>query len=186
MSAAELSIHLFGASVVALLAAYVYQLFWGAHSSQQQRLGPGSGSLGQRRFRELTLRVDEVPAGTSAAQLESELQSMIAASPDLRGQLDSFVVRSLAPRDYTYVRATLTVGTLLPEDQLLVRLQRASKEFPYRFDYTFHGVLSLCEVASGVNYESTKNIGLTTVSDRALVPLRANNSRTASSAADCK
>ncbi|KAK7971459.1 hypothetical protein PG989_016475 [Apiospora arundinis] len=175
MSAAELPTYLLlMASVVAFLAAYMYQLVWGA----------GNGSLSQRRSCELILRMDKVPAEKSATELERELRFIIAAHPDLQGQLDSVVVRSLVPRDDTYARAILTVGTLLPEDQLLACLQRASKEFPYHIDYTSCGIQPLGKDASGVNCEYTTNTGLTTVPGKRLVPLAANNSGTASSAVD--
>lgn len=145
------------ASLVALLAACVYQLVWGAHSSQQRRPAsrPASGhdAPRQQRSRELTLRVDEIPAGTSTTKVETDLQSIIGTNPELEGQLDDLVVRSLTPRDRTCACATVTLRTLLPEKQLLDSLQRASKELPYRYDCTFYGITPLYEDADGASCE---------------------------------
>ncbi|KAK8862169.1 Protein SERAC1 [Apiospora arundinis] len=140
---------LVGASIIVLLSAYLYQLFWGAHSSQRQMAGSGGGIPHQRRFRNLTLRVDLIPISTSSAELESELKSIIAGNPDLRGQLDDLVVRSIAPRDCTYACATVTGKALLPEEQLLARLQNASEALPYQYDCAFYGITPLYEDASG-------------------------------------
>ncbi|KAK2031148.1 hypothetical protein LX32DRAFT_637474 [Colletotrichum zoysiae] len=137
------------ASVVALLAACIYHWLWGPHLSQQQRTSLNGNTQHQRRFRDLTLRVDLVPPGKSFKELESELKSVIAGSPDLQGQLDDLVVRSITPRDRTCVCATATVRTLLPEEQLLARLQQASKAYPYRYDCAFYGITPLYEDASG-------------------------------------
>lgn len=144
---------LVGASVIALLGACVYQLFWGAHSLQQQRAGCGGDTRHRRPFRDLTLRVDLVPTGTSSKELESKLKSIMAGDPDFKGQLDDLVVRSIAPRDGTCVCATVTLRTLMPEEQLLARLQHASKAFLYRYDSAFHGVTPLYEDAGGAHCE---------------------------------
>ncbi|KAJ1328039.1 dynein assembly factor with WDR repeat domains 1 [Microdochium nivale] len=96
MSAADLPTPFFlGVTVVVLLAAYTYQLLWGAHSSRQQRFGPSRNTLAQRRSGESTSCVDEVPARTSATKPESELQSIITGSPRFRGQPDAFVDSSI-------------------------------------------------------------------------------------------
>ena len=143
---------LVGTSVLALVAACLYQQCWGARSPQRPRY-PGSDTRDQQRFRELTLRVDEIPTGTSAAELESELQSILAASPDLQDQLDGLAVRSLTPRDCTCACATITARTRLLPDQLLARLHHASKKSPYRFDCTFYGITPLYEDPAGVHCE---------------------------------
>lgn len=141
------------ASVVALLAAYIYQWFWGAHFSKRQRPGSNSDTRHQRRFRDLTFRVDLVPTGTSSKELESKLKTIIAGNPDLQGQLDGLVVRSITPRDRTCVCATVTVKTLLPEEKLLALLQHASKAYPYRYDCAFYGITPLYEDAGGAQCE---------------------------------
>ncbi|KAK2041770.1 hypothetical protein LZ31DRAFT_597012 [Colletotrichum somersetense] len=78
-----------------------------------------------QHFRHLTLRVNQVPLGKSLKELESEL------------------------KDRTCVCATVTVRKLLPQEQLLARLQQASKAYPYRYDCVFYGITSLYEDASG-------------------------------------
>ncbi|KAK8859532.1 Protein SERAC1 [Apiospora arundinis] len=145
---------LVGASVIVLLTAYIYQLFWGAHSPQRQMAGSGGNIPHQRRFRNLTLRVDLIPTGTSSKELESELKSIMARSPDLRGQLDDLVVRSIAPRDRTCACATVTGRALLSEEHLLTRLQDSSKAFPYRYDCAFYGITPLYEDASGAQCDA--------------------------------
>lgn len=144
---------LVGASLLALLGSSIYQLFWGAHPPKQQRAGSGGHTQPQRPFRDLTLRVDLIPTGTSSKELESGLKSIIIRDPDLQGQLDGLVVRSIAPRDITCVCATVTLRTLMPEAQLLARLQQSSKAFPYRYDSTFYGITPLHEDAGGAHCE---------------------------------
>lgn len=139
--------------IVIVLAACIYQLGWGAHSSRPQRPGSGGDALGQRRSRELTLCVDGIPAEKSTAQVENELRSIIATNPELQGRLGDLVVRSLTPRDCTYACATVTLWTLLPEKQLLDSLKRASKELAYRYNCTFYGITPLYEDADGAHCE---------------------------------
>ncbi|KAK1991103.1 hypothetical protein LX36DRAFT_753802 [Colletotrichum falcatum] len=100
-------------------------------------------------FRDVTLRVDLVPPGKSFKELENELKSVVAGSPDLQGQLDALVVRSITPRDRTCICATVTVRTMLIEELLLARLQQASKAYAYRYDCAFYGLTPLYEDASG-------------------------------------
>ncbi|KAK8132019.1 hypothetical protein PG999_000192 [Apiospora kogelbergensis] len=84
----------------------------------------------------------------------------MAGDPDFKGQLDDLVVRSIAPRDGTCVCATVTLRTLMPEEQLLARLQHASKAFLYRYDSAFHGVTPLYEDAGGAHCDVVAVPGL--------------------------
>ena len=140
---------LIAVSVVALLAACAYQLGWGAHSSQQQRSRSGD----QQRPRELTLRVDGIPTRTSITEVQNNLQSIIAADPDLQDQVDEVIVRSLAPQDNSWACATVTARTRVPESQLLARLNHAGKTIEYDFDCAFYNITPLYEDPNGVDYE---------------------------------
>ncbi|KAI1330215.1 hypothetical protein F5Y16DRAFT_31561 [Xylariaceae sp. FL0255] len=142
---------LWGVTVLLLLAAGYYQLLLRAHSTQRSRATTDRETQRQHAAQDLTLRVDLVPTGTSCEDLQEQLRSIIASSPELQGSLEALVVRSIAPRDSACACATVTIRALLPVDQLLARLRHAGKAFPYRYDCTFHGITPLYEDVGGVH-----------------------------------
>lgn len=108
----------------------------------------------KRPLRELTLRIDDVPAQIPQALLEKNLKSVTDLPvDDLRSALDGLIVRSLVRRDDRFSCATVTVTTSLPEERFLKALKEClkSRGFLYRCDCNFYGITPLYECQGSAN-----------------------------------
>lgn len=109
----------------------------------------------KRPPKELTLRIDDVPAETPQALLEKNLKS-ITDRPvdDLRSALDGLIIRSLVRRDNRFSCATVAITTSLPEERILKALQDClkSRGFLYRCDCNFYGITPLYEGEGNADY----------------------------------
>lgn len=108
----------------------------------------------KRPPKELTLRIDDVPAETPQALLEINLKSITDLPvDDLRSALDGLIIRSLVRRDDRFSCATVTVTTSLPEERFLKALKEflKSRGFLYRCDCNFYGITPLYEGEDSAN-----------------------------------
>ncbi|KAI0125986.1 hypothetical protein BJ170DRAFT_633363 [Xylariales sp. AK1849] len=103
--------------------------------------------------RNMTLRITEIPVDKSRKAVERDLKSIAISDPGLRETLDTLELRSLVQENKRVACATVTISTLIPEDELLQRFHQAGSKLPYRLDCNFDGVTPLHEDDSGAKVD---------------------------------
>jgi hypothetical protein len=100
----------------------------------------------------LTLRVDDIPADHIHI-LGHNLKSIFEEDPNLRGDADKVVLRSLVRHSNDGFCATISTITSLSADDLSAQLGRAGNGHRYSFTCKFEGITPLHEDENGVDVE---------------------------------
>ncbi|KAI8626567.1 ankyrin repeat-containing protein [Xylariaceae sp. FL1651] len=104
-------------------------------------------NLSDSRRRYLTLRINDVHVSSSREAFAGDLKSIIAADLILKKNIKTLSNVSLVRTNKRSACGTATFHTSLPDQELVQRLQGASKgkEHPYTFDCDFYGITPLYE-----------------------------------------
>ncbi|KAH8665485.1 hypothetical protein BGZ61DRAFT_366836 [Ilyonectria robusta] len=102
--------------------------------------------------RSLTLRIDDIPAHHTD-NLDRNLKSILEEVPDLRGDADTMVRRSLVSHGNDSLCATISIITSLSADDLSAQLRRAGNGYPYSYTCRFEGITPLYEDKNGADVD---------------------------------
>ncbi|WYZ38338.1 hypothetical protein EsH8_III_000252 [Colletotrichum jinshuiense] len=96
----------------------------------------------------LTFRIDDIPV-SHVDKLDRNIQSIAELDSVLRDAAASFVRRSMAPKDSSFVCATFSATTHLSGNELCAQLLRAGTNYPYSYSCDFDGITPLFEDSNG-------------------------------------
>ncbi|KAI1073352.1 hypothetical protein F5B20DRAFT_567330 [Whalleya microplaca] len=147
-------------AAVALFTVVLFRPLFAKLSKLEQEINLHTGKVTLKSKRELSIRISEVPAGTSLDTLSNNLKSTVVEDPALGEILDTLVVRSVIPIRTHIACATVTVRTSVHEDEVIRRLKEASKKVPYRYDCEFYDITPLYEDTKGAKVDVVAVPGL--------------------------
>ncbi|KPA35726.1 hypothetical protein FLAG1_11555 [Fusarium langsethiae] len=155
----ELFVVVFATASVVLLATILH------HRSLRQPLKPPGTETPTRRVddipaetsvpktkKSLTLRIDDIPAD-HIDNLDRNLKSILGKIPDLRGDANPMVRRSLVSHGKDSLCATISINTSLSADDLSAQLCQAGQAHPYKYTCKFKGVTPLYEDKNGADID---------------------------------
>lgn len=100
----------------------------------------------------LTFRVDDIPV-SHVGVVDRNLQSIAELDSVLCGAAASFVRRSMAHKDSSFVCATFSATTYLSGNELCAQLLQAGTDYPYSYSCDFDGITPLFEDSNGAAVE---------------------------------
>ncbi|CAG9939384.1 unnamed protein product [Clonostachys rosea f. rosea IK726] len=106
----------------------------------------------RKNKKSLTLRVDDIPADHIHI-LNHNLKSIFEENPNLQGDADKVVLRSLVRHSNDGFCATISTITSLSADDLSAQLGRAGNGHRYSFTCKFEGITPLHEDENGVDVD---------------------------------
>jgi hypothetical protein len=126
---------------------------------QDPALRRDAATLAPKDKKSLTLRIDDIPAD-QADKLDRNLKSILEKVPDLRGDADTMVRRSLMPHGNDSLCATISIITSLSPNDLSAQLRRAGNGHPYNYTCKFEGITPLYEDKNGADVDMIAVPGL--------------------------
>lgn len=100
-----------------------------------------------------TLRIDDIPLGTSADTLASDLRSILPQGSGPSSDTTDVRVRSLVPWDQYTLCATAAFRTALKAEDLCRQLNEGRGDYPFTFTSKFEGITPLHADQAGADIE---------------------------------